>query len=348
MNEVTAAPPSLAADVYWPMMKSAALIAAGELGVFAALREGPMSAEDLARRLAASTDGTERLCAVLTQTGYLVRQPDDHFANSTHAQAWLSQSGDLDLSSGLRWFAHAWGLMTGLGFAVTNGAPKTSLWDLMGRQPEKGVSFAAYMKDHAAGVIEEIQRAVQLPAGATTLLDIGGSHGLHAATFCRRYPELRAVVYDLPVSLQKTREQLALWRLSDRIGCVGGNILQDSIDGTFDVITYFLVAHNQGDGDNARVVQKLGLALNPGGLLAIYEYVRDPISRFTLSTSEAMASAFDLTLLVETGTRIHTADRILAWIKDAGLSDVTRTDLQPADNGSVFVAYKPRLSRSEE
>ena len=70
-------PPSLSADVYWPMMKSAAIIAAGELGVFAALSHGPLSTEELAARLRASIEGTERLCAVLVQSGYLVRSADD-------------------------------------------------------------------------------------------------------------------------------------------------------------------------------------------------------------------------------------------------------------------------------
>ena len=71
MNNAVPTPPSLSADVYWPMMKSASLIAAGELGVFAALSQGPLLVEELAARLRASIDGTDRLCAVLVQTGYL-------------------------------------------------------------------------------------------------------------------------------------------------------------------------------------------------------------------------------------------------------------------------------------
>ena len=39
MNDSTPTAPSLAMDVYWPMMKSAALITAGELGVFVALNQ---------------------------------------------------------------------------------------------------------------------------------------------------------------------------------------------------------------------------------------------------------------------------------------------------------------------
>jgi SAM-dependent methyltransferase len=340
MNPSKPTAPSLSLDVYWPMMASAALITAGELGVFVALGQGPLLVAELAARIGASVNGTDKLCAVLVQTGYLERTPENQLRNSPHAQAWLAQTGAQDLNSGLRWFAQAWQLMGGLRDAVVQGQPKTVLWDLMQTNPGLGPAFAAYMKDYAASVVDEVQRAVELPAGARTLLDVGGSHGLHAAAFCRRAPELNAVIFDLPVSLTNTRRLIADWGLSERLRCVAGNIVNDAIAGTFDVITYFLVAHNQTDADNARILQKLAAALNPGGVLFVYEYVREPAARYTVSGTEALASAFELTLLVETGTPLHTAERITAWLHDAGLGHLRRTDLQPIEKGSIFSAQK--------
>jgi len=340
MNDSTAASPSLSMDVYWPMMKSAALITAGELGVFVALSQGPLLVEELAARLGASVDGTDRLCAVLVQTGYLERTPDNRLANSVHAQAGLSQTGTHDLNSGLHWFAHAWKLMSSLRECVVNGAPSKIIWDRMQSNPVMGLAFAAYMKDYAASVVADFQHAVELPAGARKLLDVGGSHGLHAAAFCQRSPELHAVIFDLPVSLASTRGRISEWGLDERIRCVEGNIVHDAIEGTFDVITYFLVAHNQTDADNVRIVQKMASALNPGGMLVVYEYVREPAACHTVSSSEALAAAFDLTLLVETGTRTYTAERITTWLRDAGLQNIKRTDFEPIEKGSVFCAYR--------
>jgi len=322
------------------MMSSAALITAGELGVFVALGKGPLLVEELASRIGASVHGTDKLCAVLVQTGYLERTPENQLRNSPHSQSWLSQTGEQDMNSGLRWYAQAWQIMGGLREAVVNGKPKTVLWDLMQTNPGMGPSFAAFMKDFAASVVDDVQRAVKLPSGAKTLLDVGGSHGLHAAAFCRRYPELRAVIFDLPVSLTNTPNLIASWNLSDRIRCVEGNVVKDAITGTFDVITYFLVAHNHTDADNAQIIRKMAAALNPGGVVFVYEYARDPAARFTVSSTEALASAFDLTLLTETGTHMHTAERIQSWLRDAGLTNLQRADLQPIEKGSVFSAQK--------
>ncbi len=339
MKDSVSHAPSLALDVYWPMMSSAALITAGELGVFVALGQGALPLEALAARIGASVNGTDKLCAVLVQTGYLELTSKNKFRNSPHAQAWLAQTGAQDLNSGLRWFAQAWQIMSGLREAVVHGQPKTVLWELMQKNPGMGPAFAAYMKDYAASVLDDVQRAVELPAGARTLLDVGGSHGLHAAAFCRRSPELRAVIYDLPVSLTNTRSLITSWGLSERLHCIEGNIVTDTPEGTFDVITYFLVAHNQTDADNARIIQKLAAALNPSGRLFVYEYVRE-VASAEVSPTTALAAAFDLTLLTETGTHTHTAERITAWIRDAGLGKIQRTDLQPIEKGSVFSAQK--------
>ena len=342
MNPPAATPPSLAMDAYWPMMKSAALITAGELGIFAALGQGPLVVEELAGRLDASVYGVDRLCAVLVQTGYLERTPENLLRNSAHAQAWFSQTGSCDLNSGLRWFAHAWRLMSGLRQAVIDGKPQTALWDLMPANPEMGAAFAAYMKDYATSVVDDVQRAIELSPDARTLLDVGGSHGFHAAAFCRRSPGLKAVIYDLPVSLIHTRTLIAGWGLAGRISCLEGDVLRDAIDGTYDVITYFLVAHNQTDEGNAGILRKLAAALNPGGALFLYEYVSEPDARLSVSSSGALAAAFDLTLLVETGTQTHTAERIQAWMSEAGLVNIRRTDLQPAVKGSIFCAQRPK------
>ncbi len=301
-----------------------------------ALGQGPLNVEELASRIGASVNGTERLCAVLVQTQYLEYTSGNLLRNSPHAQAWLSQTGEKDLNSVLRWFAHSWQLMSGLRDAVLDGHPKTGLWDLMKTNPSMGPTFATYMKDHTASMVDAVQHAIQLPVGAKKLLDVGGSHGLHAVAFCRRSPELTAVIYDLEVSLTNTPCLIEECGLSDRISCVEANIVQDTIPGTFDIITYFLVAHNHTDEGNVRIIQKMADALNPGGVLFVYEYARDSEPNFKVSSSEALAAAFDLTLLVETGTHTHTAERIISWMQDAGLENIRRTNIQPLEEGAIF------------
>ena len=60
-------------------------------------------------------------------------------------------------------------------------------------------STAAALSRHYAGLAAlamalggEVVNRVKIPAGATQLLDVGGSHAAYSVLFCRKYPALRA------------------------------------------------------------------------------------------------------------------------------------------------------------
>ena len=45
---------------------------------------------------------------------------------------------------------------------------------------------------------DKSHKRMPVPDGARDMLDIGGSHGYLSVAVCRRHPELRATVLDLP------------------------------------------------------------------------------------------------------------------------------------------------------
>ena len=105
------------ADVFLPMMKSAALIAAGQLGLFQALADGPLDTAALAAVLRCSPDGVIRLADLLVSVGYLVRE-GSQWANAPQAARWFTRDGQVDYTAGLLWTGEAWGLMATLADCV--------------------------------------------------------------------------------------------------------------------------------------------------------------------------------------------------------------------------------------
>src|SRR6266576_2131535 len=55
----------------------------------------------------------------------------------------------------------------------------------------------------------EVARRIPMPRGALRMLDLGGSHGYYSVMLCRRYPELRSVVFDLPEAVEHAATILA-------------------------------------------------------------------------------------------------------------------------------------------
>lgn len=319
-------------DVYLPMMKAAAIISAGQLGLFQALAGGPLPAARLAEVTGASEVGIRNLADFLVALDYLTEGPEG-FANSPRAARWFTDRGDVDYTAGLLWTAESWGLMGQLTSAVRQGAPAKTLWESMRERPHWGPIFSSYMKAFAQHLGPDLLARVALPSGARRLLDLGGSHGLHSVAFCRKHPELEAVIVDFPSALTQTEAMLAREGLSSRIAVRPGNLLDGNWGEDYDAVLYLSVAHNQTAEDNRRIFERIGSALRPGGLLVVHEY----LSGAPLDTYNA---AFRLTLLVETATRTYSLEELSSWLSAGGFGPPSRVDLSPPEKGSLVLAHK--------
>ena len=319
-------------DVYMPMMKSAAIISAGRLGLFEALAQGPLSLAELAGKIESSTTGTLTLGDFLVAIGYLEKQ-SELFANTVSTQRWLTSAGQVDYTPGLLWTHEAWPMMGALGEAVRRGTPEKTLWQAMEEKPLLGPLFSAYMAAFAQDLGPDLLQHVPIGAQPQRLLDLGGSHGLHSIRFCQHYPQLSAVIVDLPSALSATPAAIAQANQTERIQLSPGDILEHDWGGNFDLVFYLSVAHNNTADDNRRVIQRIADSLNPGGLLVIHEYLAEaPLSPFD--------AAFRLTLLFETGTQTHRPQDYYDWLAAAGLGEVARIDLDPREKGSLILARR--------
>lgn len=319
-------------DVYMPMMKSAAILSAGKLGLFEALASGPLDIASLADRLQASPRGTRDLADFLVTIGYLEKR-DDQFANTASTQRWFTSAGRIDYTPGLRWTLEAWPMMGDLSAAVRRGGPETTLWQAMEARPQLGATFSAYMDAFAGDLGPDLLAHVPVSPEHRRLLDLGGSHGMHSIRFCQRHPQLSALIVDLPSALSETDTTIAHHGLSDRIHVSPGELLVHDWHGQHDVVLYLSVAHNHTAEENALAIRQIHDALNPGGLLVIHEYLAD-------TPGNAFMAAFRLTLLYETGTQTYRHEQYQAWLEAAGFSAIKRIDLDPLEKGSLILARK--------
>ncbi len=319
-------------DVYLPMMKAAAIISAGQLGLFEALSKTALTVSELAQALDASVSGIEHLSDFLRAVGYL-EFSDGRLKNAPHATRWFTRASNIDYTAGLLWTAESWTIMSHLTDAVKKGAPKRTLWESMRERPTWGPAFSKYMHAFAQHLSPDILEHVKVPQGARRLLDLGGSHGLHSIGFCRKHPQLEAVIVDLPESLTDTERIVEKAGLRGRIHLKHGNLLDGHWGENYDIVLYLSVAHNQTAADNAKVIGDIGKALNPGGMLVIHEYL-------TGAPMDAYDAAFRLTLLVETATRTYRLEDYQQWLQEGGFGPAQHVLLSPKEKGSLLVAHK--------
>jgi len=319
-------------DVYMPMMKASAILSAGKLGLFEALANGPLDIAQLADKLQSSQRGTRDLADFLVTIGYLERN-GELFANTASTQRWFTSAGRVNYTPGLLWTLEAWPMMGDLSAAVRRGGPETTLWQAMEDKPQLGATFSAYMDAFAGDLGPDLLAHVPVSPEHLRLLDLGGSHGMHSIRFCQRFPQLKALIVDLPSALSETDTTIASHGLSERIHVSPGELLVHDWHGQHDVVFYLSVAHNHTADENGLAIQQIYDALNPGGLLVIHEYLAD-------TPGNAFMAAFRLTLLYETGTQTYRYEEYRNWLESAGFSAIERIDLDPLEKGSLILARK--------
>jgi hypothetical protein len=313
------------------------VLAAVNLGVFDALQDGPLTPAELASRLMIDVRGAGVLLDSLESLGYVERKAAG-FANSAIAARWLVRSAPTNIAAGFDY----WGIILrelwlNLEDSIRTGSPPANLYEWVEERPEVSAVFQAWMIAAAKIIAGEVTRKIKLPTTARRILDVGGGHAMYSIAFCRRYPQLVTTVFDSPVALQAGRTQIAQLGMGDRVSVVEGNFLEDELPTGYDAVLLFNIVHGFSQEQNRSLVRKAAQALNPGGMVAILEQVA---GKAPGPTSHALGELLGLSYYHLLGGQIYRFEEIAGWLKDAGFSRVSRTNILRAPGSSAIVAVK--------
>src|SRR5437868_4882856 len=106
------------------------------------------------------------------------------------------------------------------------------------------------------------------------LADVGGATGHLAVAACRRYPGLRAVVFDLPAVLPLARELLAATEVADRVELTAGDFFKDPLPEA-DLFALGRILHDWDGAKIGRLLRSVYDRLPPGGALLVAEKLLD-------------------------------------------------------------------------
>lgn len=316
-------------DVIGSAIKYAAITAGAKLGVFGILRSGPLTGAALAGRLEAGEQGVQVLCDTLVVLGYL-EADGDRYANGPIARRWLAE-GPNDFTPALLWAYELQDVLWDLPDAIRRGKPAVSLWERWADRPEAGRDFSAYMRIKSTLTVDDIVDAVSLPPNARSMVDLGGSHGLHSMAFARRHPELTATIVDLPEALANTPVAIEAAGLGDRVTTRTGDFLTDDIGAGYDVALVFEILHNHTPEENRALLRKTAAALNSGGRVVILEDVKG-------EHLDAHNAAFSLAMFACSGDRTYSLPEISEFLDQAGFHSVELLTLP--SSVSLVVATK--------
>jgi SAM-dependent methyltransferase len=312
-----------------------AMQASLRLGVFERLARGPMTVDALARELGADAGALSDLLALLEAAGHL-RRHGRAYENAQATARWLVR----DANESIAEFTSIWTDVVldewnTLEESVRQGAPALHMHDWLA-QRAKWPQFNAAMAEFARGAADKVATAVDL-SGAQTLLDLGGSHGLYAIAFCRRYPSLRATVVDLPMALEGARANIAAAGLAERVILQPGDVTAGSLGSGYGAALLFQLIHYFDDAALAALLRTVHAALRPGGRIVI-------LDQMTPSPPTPAARAFLRTLALQyrisLGGRLRAFREVWRILEAAGFTSVSRKRLLKIPGNELAIAER--------
>jgi precorrin-6B methylase 2 len=308
------------------ILTASALIAAAKLGLWRALDNSPTGAAALARRLEVSPQGLEELTDALAAAGML-EQRGEKLALTPAAQTWFTPSGAADYSSLLLWWAELLPEMVHLDAAIRDNRSFIGLWKKMEQNPAMGRHFSEFMLQSSKMLTGLLLKAMPFPDRDLRVLDVGGSHGLFSLEMCRKYPRMKATIFDLKAALANTEKNIAAYGLQDRVEVVAGDFYEDALPGDYDVVMTLRFLHDHPDYKIQALLEKIEKALKPGGQYVAVSMLKD--------STYPQNALFSLLFYYEDGGRNLHYQQLEQWLKAARFKDVRRSDLPPSQFAMV-------------
>jgi hypothetical protein len=305
--------------------ESAALMSGVELGLFTVISQGRNTVAGAADAMGIEAENAERLMTALTAMKLLQRDGDE-FSNAPDVERFLVQ--------GTPSYAGPWMLF---------GKPRWNEWGNLTkhlRQPKSAQRVLGMYDDsftverareyHEAtysigmGAARRFHKQVDL-TGRRRIMDLGGGSGCYCITAAKAYPEITAVVLDLPPVVVVTREFIAENSVADRVTAEACDFTADALPSDADVA---IMASNLPQYSReiiAAVVQRVHDALLPGGEFHLIGEILDddragPIGPALWGLSEAVSDSTGLA---------HSEADVIGYFADAGFDQVTASEFIP-------------------
>lgn len=231
----------------------------------------------------------------------------------------------------------------GLTEAVQQNRPqisddKTQPFDVIAADPGRQRVFTEAMHAFSLQNGQAIAQAMDF-SHCRKLLDLGGASGACSIRMAEAWPDLAAVVFDLPGAVTIAREKIEEVGLSGRISTEPGDFLTGPLPADCDTILVSNVLHDWEPETCRFLLRKCVESLSPGGMLIIAGSMLD--DDLTGPLPAALTSV--IMLLAQKG-RCYSWREYTEWLIGAGLERIRRLNIVAPGVNGILIAQKREVS----
>ena len=295
-------------DAFGGIIFGRVLTIAVRRGLFEAVADRPRSVHEIAEATRFHPRAVELMADAFLTGGYLQRKGSCYLV-SDDARTWLLRRSPQYIGNLVQYFETLYTRWGNFEHSLDHGSPARAYFDLFSEEDWRIYVYG--MRDLAALLLPHLEPKLVLGGVPTSLLDLGGSHGMYAISLCRRYPTLHAIVADFPSALAHTRGFAAAEGMTERITTLAGDFRHAAFPSNLDAVLMFNVIHGFQEEENRELIVRARGALKPGGKLFILDQMKDTRRRSQLGALVPLLVG--LNLLNEIGGTVYEAGDVMRW-----------------------------------
>ena len=305
-------------DFSWDYRAARVLHIANKIDIFTTLSDKEMSPEQLAKKCHTKPDLTERLLIACAAMG-LLDMRENKYRNTELSKTYLVRGQKFYQGNIIAHSAKVWNFWSNMENEIwLESPPKVTEADehrnfIMGMH---NIALAG----RANAFIENIDLSER-----NKLFDVGGGPGTYSITACKHYPKLKAVVFDLPETVDIAKEVIAAEGMQDRITTRAGSWETDTFGEDNDVVLLSNILH--GPGSQAQMkLKKAYDSMESGGLLLVQEFLLNddktgPLIPALFNVMVGAYSRCELLSLIKKPGFVH--DKVVASSEEIGFTWIT-------------------------
>ena len=299
---------------------SFAMLAGMQLDLFTPLKDGPMSAEQIASALGVGPARLKPLLYALVTTELLTVE-GDLFSNTPEADHFLVRGRPAYIGGRHEAFSQRWNRVLKTAESIRTGSPQAKI-DFFALSEEELDSFyrGAYTEAVAAGRDLVVRYDF---SSYHSLVDVGGGSGGLAITVTEACPRLRATVVELPTVTPITQRYVEEAGAAERVQVMTADVVSGPLTGSFDVAVLTSFIQVLSPDQARRALSNVSQVMEPGSVIYIEGAILD---NSRLSPPEMVAeNLLYLNTYDEGGS--YTEQEYKDWLTEAGFEGFERVVL---------------------